>query len=92
MRLERVYNGGLMEELALAYALNQSWIAGTGLDVLSMEPPPIDSPLLNAENCIITPHMAWATQIARIRLLQVAAQKHPRLAEQQTAIRNCREN
>ncbi len=66
--------GGLVEELTLAHALNQGWIAGAGLDVLSMEPPPIDNPLLNAKNCIITPHIAWATKSARIRLLQVAAE------------------
>ena len=66
--------GGLVEELALAHALNQNRIAGAGLDVLSMEPPPIDNPLLSAKNCIITPHIAWATKTARVRLLQAAAE------------------
>ncbi len=65
--------GGLVNEPALADALNQNRIAGAGLDVLSTEPPPADNPLLNAKNCIITPHVAWATKTARARLLQIAA-------------------
>ena len=65
--------GGVVDEAALAEALNQERIAGAGLDVLSVEPPPPDNPLLKAKNCIITPHIGWATRDARIRLLQVAA-------------------
>lgn len=65
--------GGLVDEPALADVLNRSRIAGAGLDVLSVEPPRPDNPLLNAKNCIITPHIAWATKTARIRLLQVTA-------------------
>jgi len=65
--------GGLVEERALADALNQDRIAGAGLDVLSAEPPPLDNPLMSAKNCIITPHIAWATKTARMRLLQVTA-------------------
>jgi glycerate dehydrogenase len=65
--------GGLVNEAALADALNQGRIAGAGLDVLSAEPPPIDNPLLSAKNCIITPHIAWATKSARARLLQDTA-------------------
>jgi glycerate dehydrogenase len=64
--------GGLVEEEALAEALNTGRIAGAGLDVLSKEPPPIENPLLQAKNCIITPHFAWATKAARARLLNVA--------------------
>ena len=65
--------GGLIDETALAEALNQGQIAGAGLDVLSVEPPPADHPLLSARNCYITPHQAWATKAARQRLLQTAA-------------------
>jgi len=39
---------------------------------LAIEPPTTDNPLLNAKNCQITPHIAWATQAARSRLLQIA--------------------
>ncbi|MBX5438383.1 MAG: D-2-hydroxyacid dehydrogenase [Thermoflavifilum sp.] len=61
--------GGLIQEQHLAEALNSGQIAGAGLDVLSVEPPPADHPLLHAKNCIITPHQAWATRAARQRLL-----------------------
>jgi glycerate dehydrogenase len=63
--------GQLVDEAALADALNQGRIAGAGLDVLSVEPPPPDNPLLHAKNCTITPHIAWATRAARKRLLGV---------------------
>lgn len=66
--------GALIDESALADALNHDRIAGAGLDVLSVEPPPVDNPLLNAKNCIITPHIAWATKTARTRLLQITAE------------------
>ena len=64
--------GPLVDEQALAQALNNQRIAGAGLDVLSLEPPEKDNPLLKAENCFITPHIAWATRAARERLLKVA--------------------
>ena len=64
--------GGLIAEADLAAALNEGRIAGAGLDVLSVEPPTSDNPLLQARSCIITPHIAWATKEARSRLLQVA--------------------
>lgn len=64
--------GGLVDEPALAAALNSERIAGAGLDVLSAEPPPPDNPLLQARNCLITPHFAWATRAARSRLMKVA--------------------
>lgn len=61
--------GPLIDEKALAEALNADRIAGAGLDVLSVEPPPGDNPLPGAKNCIITPHIAWATRAARERLM-----------------------
>jgi glycerate dehydrogenase len=64
--------GPLVDEQALADALNNRMIAGAGLDVLSEEPPRENNPLLKAKNCYITPHIAWATIAARKRLLQVA--------------------
>ena len=65
--------GGLVVEADLAAALEAGTIAGAGLDVLSTEPPPADHPLLQARNCIITPHVAWATRNARERLIEIAA-------------------
>jgi glycerate dehydrogenase len=64
--------GPLVDEQALAQALNNERIAGAGLDVLSEEPPSKNNLLLKAKNCFITPHIAWATRAARERLLQVA--------------------
>jgi glycerate dehydrogenase len=61
--------GGLIDEQALAEALNRGTIAGAGLDVLISEPPRGDNPLLTAKNCFITPHFAWATTAARERLM-----------------------
>jgi glycerate dehydrogenase len=66
--------GALVDEPALADALNTGKIAGAGLDVLSVEPPPATNPLLHASNCIITPHNAWGTRAARARLLGIAAE------------------
>ena len=65
--------GGLIDEPALAEALNNGKIAGAGLDVLSAEPPQRDNPLITAKNCYITPHVAWATVAARKRLLGTVA-------------------
>lgn len=61
--------GGLIDENALAAALNGGKLAGAALDVLTSEPPKADNPLIHAKNCIITPHMAWASLEARVRLL-----------------------
>jgi glycerate dehydrogenase len=62
----------LVNEVDLAAALNAGQIAGAGLDVLSVEPPPKDNPLLTARNCLVTPHIAWATHAARARLMKIA--------------------
>lgn len=64
--------GGLIDEDALAEALNRGRIAGAGLDVLSTEPPLPSNPLLHAKNCIITPHISWAAYEARKRLIEIA--------------------
>jgi len=64
--------GPLIDEQALSDALNNQQIAGAGLDVLSEEPPRSGSPLFNARNCFITPHISWATSAARSRLMRTA--------------------
>ena len=64
--------GPLVDEAALAGALNSDRLAGAGVDVLSTEPPRDSSPLIGAKNCVVTPHIAWATLEARQRLLAVA--------------------
>ncbi len=63
--------GQLIDEVALADALNHGTIGGAGLDVLSVEPPDPNNPLLTARNCYITPHISWATRSARKRLMEM---------------------
>jgi glycerate dehydrogenase len=64
--------GPLVVEEDLVAALNRGQIAGAALDVLAVEPPPADNPLLTAKNCLITPHISWATREARTSLMAIA--------------------
>ena len=64
--------GPLVDDQAVASALAEGQLAAFCADVLTEEPPKADNPLLSQPNAFITPHIAWATQEARTRLLQVA--------------------
>ncbi|MDV7103386.1 D-2-hydroxyacid dehydrogenase [Vibrio sp. TH_r3] len=65
--------GQLVVEQDLANALNNGVISGAGLDTLQHEPPAENNPLLTAKNCVITPHIAWATLDARARIMATVA-------------------
>ena len=64
--------GPLVVEADLAEALNSGKVSGAALDVASTEPISEESPLLNAKNCILTPHIAWAPKESRQRLMNIA--------------------
>lgn len=66
--------GGLVNESDLAEALIEGKIFAAGIDVMVNEPPLEDNPLLGIPNCFITPHIAWATYEARVRLMELAIQ------------------
>jgi glycerate dehydrogenase len=66
--------GPLIVDQDLADALNSGKIAGAAVDVLSVEPPPANNPLLSAKNCLVTPHISWATKEARTRLMGLAVE------------------
>lgn len=63
--------GPLVVDQDLAGALNRGALAGAAVDVLSIEPPSATNPLLSARNCLVTPHIAWATLEARSRLMDL---------------------
>jgi glycerate dehydrogenase len=65
--------GPVLCEQAVAQALNSGRLGGAAVDVLSTEPPRPDNPLLGAQNCIITPHIAWAAEESRLRLIRAVA-------------------
>lgn len=65
--------GGLVDEQAVANALQSGQLAGYGADVLSSEPPSADNPLLKAPNSLLTPHIAWATTKARKKIVELTA-------------------
>ena len=64
--------GGLLDEAAVADALNRGQIFAAGVDVISKEPMTKDNPLMSAKNCIITPHIAWRPLETRERLMEIA--------------------
>jgi len=66
--------GPLIVARDLADALNADRLAGAGVDVLPVEPPPADNPLFTAKNCLVTPHIAWATGAARARLMDTVVE------------------
>jgi glycerate dehydrogenase len=66
--------GPLVVDQDLADALNAGRIAGAAVDVLSVEPPQQSNPLLSARNCLVTPHIAWATKEARARLMDLTVE------------------
>ncbi len=66
--------GALLDDVAVAQALHSGQLGGVGLDVLTTEPPTSDNPLLTAPNCLITPHIAWATRKARANIIRLAAE------------------
>lgn len=66
--------GPLIDEQAVADALNSDRLFAVGVDVLSVEPPTAGNPLLSAKHCYFTPHIAWATKEARVRLMRIAVE------------------
>lgn len=66
--------GGLINEVDLREALLSGKVAAAAVDVVSTEPIREDNPLLGLENCLITPHIAWASKEARQRLMDVAVE------------------
>ena len=70
--LLNVARGAIVDNTALADALNQGKLAGAGIDVFDMEPPlPADYPLLHAKNTVLTPHVAFATEESMLRRAEI---------------------
>ncbi|GAB4519108.1 MAG: C-terminal binding protein [Anaerolineae bacterium] len=67
--------GPIVRNAALVRALREGWIAGAGLDVLEQEPAPPDEPLLHEPHAIVTPHIAWYSETAKLELQKRAAQE-----------------
>ncbi|MCF6179772.1 MAG: D-2-hydroxyacid dehydrogenase [Geopsychrobacter sp.] len=75
--------GLLVDEPAVAEALHAGRLAGYAADVLGVEPPPTEHPLLDAPNTLLTPHIAWGTRAARQRLIRIAVENvHSFIAQQ----------
>ena len=66
--------GPLVDEAALREALTSGKLYGAAVDVVSTEPVQPDNPLLGLENCLITPHIAWAPRESRQRLMDIAVE------------------
>jgi glycerate dehydrogenase len=66
--------GGLIVEEELAAALEAGKVKAAAVDVLSTEPPASSNPLLNSDKTIVTPHIAWASQEARERLMNTVVE------------------
>ena len=64
--------GPVIDDAAVAAALNSGKLYAAGVDVATVEPISADNPLLSAKNCIITPHIAWAPTECRVRLMDIA--------------------
>jgi glycerate dehydrogenase len=73
--------GPLVDEEAVAQALEEGQLLGYGSDVMSLEPPTADNPLLKQEHAYFTPHIAWASKEARTRLIQIAIENVKAFAE-----------
>ncbi len=73
--------GGLVDETALVEALRSGHLAGAALDVTEIEPLPLDSPLLDAPNVILTPHVAWVSEAALKDLRTLTAEAAQRLID-----------
>lgn len=64
--------GGVVDQLALAEALDNNTIAGAGLDVFEREPVPLEDPIVRAKNCVVLPHIGSATRSTRAAMLSLA--------------------
>lgn len=85
--------GQIVKQGALHWALTTGEIAGAAIDVMDVEPPPADHPLLALDNLLMTPHIAWASRESRRRLIsEIALNISDFLIEKKRNIVNSREN